>query len=81
MENFHDKAFGVLFQIVFPPKFIVGFVSNFKQFFLRRCRRYSPNFSIVGFALRELRLLEVEGVCSGVHGRISMTKPLEFHFK
>ncbi len=33
MEDFHDKFFGVLFQIVFPPKFIVGFMSNFKQFF------------------------------------------------
>jgi hypothetical protein len=47
----------------------------------RRCRRFSPNFSIIGFAVRELHLLEVEGVYSGVHGRISMTKPLEFCFK
>ncbi len=31
--------------------------------------------------MRELHLPEVEGVCSGVHGRISMTKPLEFCFK
>jgi hypothetical protein len=46
-----------------------------------RCRRLSPNFSIIGFAMRELHLPEVEGVCSGVHGRISMTKPLEFCFK
>ncbi len=31
--------------------------------------------------MRELHLPEVKGVCSGVHGRISMTKPLEFCFK
>jgi hypothetical protein len=47
----------------------------------RRCRRFSPNFSIIGFVVRELRLPEVEGVCSGVHGRISMTKHLEFYLK
>jgi hypothetical protein len=33
----------------------------------RRCRRLSPNFSIIGFVVRELHLLEVEGVYSGVH--------------
>jgi hypothetical protein len=27
-----------------------------------RCKRFSPNFSIIGFAVRELHLLEVEGV-------------------
>jgi hypothetical protein len=70
-----------LFQIVVPPKSTVGFVSNLKQSLFRRCRRFSPNFSIIGFVVRELHLLEVEGVCSGVHGRISMTKPLEFRFK
>ncbi len=31
--------------------------------------------------MRELHLPEVKGVCSGVYGRISMTKPLEFCFK
>jgi hypothetical protein len=57
---------------------MVGFVSNLKQFMFGRCRRFFPNFSIIGFAVRELHLSEVKGVCSGVHGRISMTKPLEF---
>jgi hypothetical protein len=56
-------------------------VSNLKPFLFRRCRRFSPIFSIIEVAVRELHLLEVEGVCSGVHGRISMTKPLEFYFK
>jgi hypothetical protein len=51
-----------LFQIVVPPKSIVGFVSNLKEFMFRRCRRFSPNFSIIGFSMRELHLLEVEGV-------------------
>jgi hypothetical protein len=61
-KDFHDKASGVLFQIVFPPKSTIGFVSNLKQFLFRRCRRFSPNFSIIGFVLRELHLPEVEGV-------------------
>jgi hypothetical protein len=37
-------------------------VSNLKQFLFRRCRGFSPNFSIIGFAVRELQLPEVEGV-------------------
>ncbi len=57
-----NKASGVLFQIIVSPKFTVGFVSNLKQFLFRRCRRFSPNFSIIGFAVRELHLLEFEGV-------------------
>jgi hypothetical protein len=56
-------------------------VLNLNLFLFRRCKRFSSNFSIIGFAVRELHLLEVEGVCSGVHGRISMTKSLEFYFK
>jgi hypothetical protein len=60
-------------------------VSNFKKFLFKRCRRFSPNFRIIGLDVRKLHLLEVEGVelsiCSGVHGGISMTKPLEFYFK
>jgi hypothetical protein len=31
--------------------------------------------------MRELHLLKVKDVCSGVRGRISMTKTLEFYFK
>jgi hypothetical protein len=56
-------------------------VLNIKQFLLRRCKSFSLNFNIIGFIIRELRVPEVEGVYSGVHGRISMTKPLEFYFK
>jgi hypothetical protein len=37
-------------------------VSNLKQFLVRRCRRFSPNFSIIGLAVRELHLPGVEGV-------------------
>jgi hypothetical protein len=70
-----------LSQIVVPPKSTVGFVSNLKKFMFRRRKRFSPKFSIIGFVVRELHLLEIEGVYSGVHGRISMTKPLEFCFK
>jgi hypothetical protein len=58
----HDKASGVLFQIVVPPKSIVGFMSNSKQFLFKRCKKFFPNFSIIGFAIRELHLPEVEGV-------------------
>ncbi len=61
-KDFHDKALGVLFQIVVFPKSTVGFVSNFNQFFFRRCRRVSPNFNTIGVVVRELHLLEVEGV-------------------
>jgi hypothetical protein len=35
MEGFHDKASGVLFQIIVPPKSTVGFMSNLKYIFLR----------------------------------------------
>jgi hypothetical protein len=45
-------------------------MSNLKQFSFRRCRRFFSIFSIIGVVVKELRLLEVEGVCSGVHGRI-----------
>jgi hypothetical protein len=37
-------------------------VSNFKKFLFRKFRRLSPNFSIIGLVVRELHLLEVEGV-------------------
>jgi hypothetical protein len=56
-------------------------VSNLKQFLFKRCKRFSPNFNIISLAIRELHLPGIEGVCSGVHGRISMTKLLEFYFK
>jgi hypothetical protein len=45
------------------------------------CERFSPNFSIIRFAVKEPHLPEVEGVYSGVHERISVIKPLEFYFK
>jgi hypothetical protein len=61
-KDFHDKTFGVLFQIVVPLKSIVGFVSNLKQFLFRRCRRFSLNFSIIEFDVRELHLPEVKGL-------------------
>jgi hypothetical protein len=76
-----NKTSGFFVQLVVPLKSTVGFVPNLNWFLFRRCRRFFPNFSIIRFAVRELHLLEVEGVCSGVHGRISMTKPLEFYFK
>jgi hypothetical protein len=37
-------------------------VSNLKKFLFKRCKRFSPNFSIIGLVIRELHLLEVEGV-------------------
>jgi hypothetical protein len=40
-KDFRDKAFGVLFQIVVPPKSTVGFGSNVKQFLFKRCRKFS----------------------------------------
>jgi hypothetical protein len=50
-----------LFEIVVPPKSTVGFVSDLKKFMFRRCKSFSPNFRIIGFAVRELHLPEVEG--------------------
>jgi hypothetical protein len=76
-----SKASGFLFQLVVPLKSTVGFVSNLNQFFFKRCKSFSPNLSIIRFVVRELHLLEVEGVCSGIHGRISITRSLEFCFK
>jgi hypothetical protein len=37
-------------------------MSNLKQLLLRRCRRFSSNFNIIDLVVRELHLLEVEGV-------------------
>jgi hypothetical protein len=37
-------------------------VLNLKQFLFRRCRRFFPNFSIIGLVVKELHLPEVEGV-------------------
>jgi len=57
-----SEASGFLFQLVVPPKSTVGFVLNLNQFYFERCRRSSKNFSIIDFAIREVHLLEVEGV-------------------
>jgi hypothetical protein len=57
-----SKTPGFLVQIMFFPKSTVGFVSNLKKFLFRRCTRFSSNFSIIGFVVRELHLLEVKGV-------------------
>ncbi len=57
-----SKASGFLFQLVVPLKSTVGFLSNLNQFLFKRCKRFSPNFSIIEFAVRELHLLEVEGL-------------------
>jgi hypothetical protein len=75
------KPLEFLFQIVVPPKYTIRFLSNLKKHLFRRCKRLSVNFNIIGLAVRELHLPRVKGVCSGVHGRIFMTKPLEFYFK
>ncbi len=45
-----------------PPKSTVEFVLNLNQFYFERCKRFSSNFSIIGIVIRELHLLEVEGV-------------------
>jgi hypothetical protein len=37
-------------------------VSNLKQLLFRRCKRFSPNLSIISLVVRELHLPEVEGV-------------------
>jgi hypothetical protein len=57
-----SKASEFLFQLVVPPKSTVGFVSNLNLSYFERYRRFSPNFCIVGVIVRELHLLEVEGV-------------------
>jgi len=48
--------------MVVPPISTVGFMSNLKLFLFRRCRRFFPNFRIIGLVVRELHLSEVEGV-------------------
>jgi hypothetical protein len=37
-------------------------VSKLDQFYFVRCRSFSQKFSIIGFAVRKLQVLEVEGV-------------------
>ncbi len=64
----YNKACGSLFQLVVPPKSTVGFVLNLNQFLFRRHRRFSPNFSIIGFVVRELHLLEVDCVVEFMEG-------------
>jgi hypothetical protein len=66
-----------LVQIVVSLKSTVGFVPNFKKIQFTMCRISSQKFSIIGFFARELHWLEVEGV----HGRISVNKPLGSWFK
>ncbi len=61
-KDFHDKASGFLFQLVVPPKSTIGFVSNLNQSQFERCKKFSSNFSFIRVAVRELHLLEVEGV-------------------
>jgi len=61
-KEFHDKASGFLLQLIVPSKSTVGFVSKLNQFYFGRCKRFSQNFSIIGVTIRELHLLEVEGV-------------------
>jgi hypothetical protein len=51
-----------LVQLVVPPKSTVRFVSKWNQFYFGRCKRFSPNFSIIKVAVKELHWLEVEGV-------------------
>jgi hypothetical protein len=61
-KDFHDKTFGVLFQIVVPPKSAIGFGSNLKQFLFKKCLRFSPKFNIISLVVRELQLPGIEGV-------------------
>jgi hypothetical protein len=37
-------------------------MSNLKQFLFRRCKKFFPNFNIIGLTIRELHLSGVEGV-------------------
>ncbi len=57
------KASRLLVQLVVSLKSTIRFVSNLNQ--LRRCRKPSQKFSLIGFSVRELRRLEVEGVVVG----------------
>ncbi len=61
-NDFHDNASGLLVQLVFCLKSTVGFVSNLNQFQLRRCKRPSQKFSLIGLSVKELRGLEVKGL-------------------
>ncbi len=60
-KDFHDKAFGVLFQIVVPPKSIVGFVLNLKQLFFRKCRRFFSKFQHHWFGCKGITLAGSRG--------------------
>jgi hypothetical protein len=50
-------------------------MSKFDQFYFERCKSSSQKFSIIGFAVRKLQVLEVEGVEVGFmndfHGEAS----------
>jgi hypothetical protein len=59
------KASGLMVQLVVSLKSTIGFVSNLNQFYLRRCRRPSQKFSLIGLSVKELRSLDVEGVVVG----------------
>jgi hypothetical protein len=51
-------------------------MSNLNQFFFARFKRFSPNLSIIGFVVRELHWLEVEGVVV----EFMEIQPLDFCF-
>jgi len=62
MEGFPYKTLGFLIKIVVALRSTVRFFSNLILFQFKSCRRFSQNFNFIGFAARELHLLEVEGV-------------------
>ncbi len=56
------KFLKFLFQILVPTKSTIGFVSNFKKFSFRRCRRFFPNFNIIEFNCKGVTFAGSKGV-------------------
>jgi hypothetical protein len=61
-NDFHGEASGLLVSLIGSLKSTVGLVSKLDQFYFSRCGSSSQKFSIIGFAVRELQVLEVECV-------------------
>jgi hypothetical protein len=54
-----------LVELIFSLKSTIGCASILNQLYFGRCKSSSQKFSVIGFAVRELQVLEVEGVEEG----------------
>ncbi len=64
-KDFHGEASGLFGCLIVSHKSTVGFVSKLYQSYFGRCKRPSQKHSSIGPSVRELQVLEVEGVEEG----------------